>query len=252
MEYRGKSIRNELKYVINDLEYNYLKNTLKRIMEFDENVNEEGEYHIRSLYFDDLLDSSYYQKESGVFERSKIRIRIYNKSDEVIRLEKKEKFGKYISKTSKSIGKNIYYSIINNHMNIDDFKNNDFLLEFYTQYKMNTLKPVVIVDYVREPFIYSIGNVRITFDKNLQAIINTNDIFSKSDIAVSPKYEGEMILEVKYDDYLPEFIRNQLNLSRHQLMAISKYTICRDLKNSLNWSEKVLWLLFKIYLRKLL
>lgn len=240
MEYRGKTIRNELKYAINDLEHNYLKNRLRKIMEFDENVNEEGEYHIRSLYFDDFSNSSYYQKEAGVFERAKTRIRIYNKSEDVIRLEKKEKFGEYISKTSRLIDKNLYYSILNDQVNINDFNKDEFLLEFYTQYKMNLLKPAVIVDYTREPFIYSIGNVRITFDKNLQAIINTNDIFSKSDIGVSPKIEGTMILEVKYDDYLPEFIRNQLNLSRHQLMALSKYTICRDLKNSLNWSEKVL------------
>lgn len=240
MEYRGKTIRNELKYAINDLEYNYLKNRLNNIMKSDENVNEEGEYHIRSLYFDDFFNSSYYQKEAGEFERTKIRIRIYNKSDNVIRLEMKEKFGKYISKTSRLIDKHLYHSIINNQLNINDFKKDEFLLEFYIQYKMNNLRPVVIVDYIRKPFICSIGNVRITFDKNLHAIINTNDIFSKSDIAVSPKFEGTMILEVKYDDYLPEFIREQLNLSRHQIMALSKYTMCRDLKNSLNWSEIVL------------
>lgn len=74
----------------------------------------------------------------------------------------------------------------------------------------------------------------------MQAIINTNDIFHPSPIGVSPKLDGTMILEVKYDDYIPEFIRKELRMSRHQLMAISKYTICRDLKNNLNWGERVL------------
>lgn len=240
MEYRGRKLRNELKYSINDLEYTYLKARFKGIINLDKNTNELGEYHIRSLYFDDIENNSYNQKEGGVFEREKYRIRIYNKDDSIIRFEKKEKFGKFIAKSSIDITKDMYYSIIQNRTNIDLFKNDDLLLEFYLKMRANYMRPAVIVDYIREPYIYKYGNVRITFDKNLQAVINSYDIFDFDSTKVSPKLDGTMILEVKYDDYLPEFIRNELRMHRHQLMAISKYTICRDLKNSLNWSERAI------------
>lgn len=240
IEYQNRELRNELKYSINDLEYNYLKSRLKTIIDHDKNVNEKGEYHVRSLYFDDITNSSYNEKEYGVFQRKKYRIRIYNKNDDIIRLELKEKFGKYISKSSRKIDKDLYYGIIQNKINISNFKDDDFLLKFYLEIKMNNLRPAVIVDYVREPYIYKNGNVRITFDKKLQGVINTNDIFHTSPMVVSPKLDGNMILEVKYDDYLPEFIRRELRMSRHQIMAISKYTICRDLKNSIRWEEKII------------
>lgn len=240
MEYNGRTLRNELKYSINELEYNYLKTRLKTIINLDGNVNKEGDYHIRSLYFDDIGNTSYNEKDWGVFQRKKYRIRIYNKNDDVIKLELKEKFGKYISKSSRKIDKDLYYGIMENKINVNSFKDDDFLLRFYLEIKMNNLKPAVIVDYIREPYIYKNGNVRITFDKNLQAVINTNDIFDINPIVVSPKIDGNMIFEVKYDDYLPEFIRKELRMERHQIMAISKYTICRDLKNSLSWGERVI------------
>jgi len=240
VNYKGRELRHELKYYINELEYNYLNSRLKIITRTDENTDEKGEYHVRSLYFDDISNSSYNQKEGGVFQRKKYRIRIYNKSDRVILLEKKVKFDKYISKSNRLINLEFYNKIINNDLNIRDFMNDEFLLEFYTELKMNSLKPVVIVDYIREPYIYPSGNVRITFDKKLQTVINSYDIFDCSPVTISPIIGGGIILEVKYDDYLPEFIRRELRMERHQQMALSKYTICRDLKNNLNWREREL------------
>ena len=240
MNYKGIELRHELKYYINELEYNYLNSRLKVITRIDENTDENGEYHVRSLYFDDISNSSYNQKEGGVFQRKKYRIRIYNKSDSVILLEKKEKFDKYISKSNRLINKVFYNKLINNDLNIKDFLKDEFLLEFYTEIKMNSLKPVVIVDYIREPYIYSSGNVRITFDKKLQTVINSYDIFDSSSVTTSPIIDGGIILEVKYDDYLPEFIRRELRMERHQQMALSKYTICRDFKNNLDWREREL------------
>ncbi|WFA10148.1 polyphosphate polymerase domain-containing protein [Tissierella sp. Yu-01] len=240
MDYQGKEMRHEIKYSINDLEYSYLKARLKAIMAPDKNSNEDGEYHIRSLYFDDINNTSYHQKESGEFQRAKYRIRIYNYSDNIISLEKKEKFNQFISKTSRKIGKDLYYKILHNQLNIQEYKDDEFLLEFFIKMRIHKLSPVVIVDYIREPYVYKNGNVRITFDKNLKTAINTFDIFDKSALTVSPNIYGPIVLEVKYDDYLPEFIRKELRMYRHQQLAISKYTICRELRNNLNWSECVI------------
>lgn len=238
MDYKGKILRHELKYSINNLEYAYLKSRLKALLKTDLNVNELGDYHIRSLYFDDLTNSSYNEKEDGVFKRKKYRIRIYNKTDNIIKLELKEKFGKYISKESRTISRKQYEEIINNKLNIYDYKDDLFLLEFYLQVKTSILRPKVIVDYLREPYICKQGNVRITFDKELMTATNTIDIFHSSPVLISPIMDGDMILEVKYDDFIPEYIRNLLSLARNQHLAISKYTICRDTKNAMNWGEK--------------
>lgn len=146
--YQGRQLRNELKYAINNLEYSYIKSRLKTIMTPDENADENGEYHIRSLYFDDLTNSSYHEKEAGVLYRKKFRIRTYNKSDSIIRMELKEKFGKYISKTSSRISKDLYYEIFENELDISSFNSDMLLLKFYTEMKMNVLRPVVIVDYI--------------------------------------------------------------------------------------------------------
>lgn len=240
MEYHGHVLRNELKYLINDLEYTSLKSKLKTIMKLDKNTGDEGEYHVRSLYFDDLMNTAYDEKEGGVFHRKKYRIRIYNKDEGFISLEKKEKFGKYVSKTSRSISKDLYYNILKKTHNFNEFKDDSFLLEFYLETKMKGLEPVVIVDYIREPYVYKYGNVRITFDKNLQTLINTNDIFERLPLYASPFLDGAIILEIKYDEYLPELIRRELKMSHHQLLAVSKYTICRDFKNSIYWKERIL------------
>lgn len=240
MEYAGRTLRHELKYAINDFEYVTLKSKIKTMMDLDENVGQAREYHIRSLYFDDFSDSSYNEKTSGDFRRKKYRIRIYNKSDELIRLELKEKFDSFIAKTSRVIDKNLYEKILQKKIAFSEVKHDPFLLDFYLEVKMNLLEPKVIVDYVREPFAYAYGNVRITFDKQLQVVINTNDIFKEHALVASPLMEGSMILEVKYDDYLPSFIHSGLKLARHQHMALSKYTICREYKNTLNWKERLL------------
>lgn len=240
MEYQGRVLRHELKYAINDLEYTYLKSKLKAMMDLDINVGESKEYHIRSLYFDDLTDSAFTEKVDGVFQRKKYRIRIYNKSDQLIRLELKEKFDSYVAKTSRIISRSFFDKILSKQLKLEDVKQDPFLLDFYLEMKMNLLEPKVIVDYIREPFAYFYGNVRVTFDKALKAAINTNDIFKASPLLASPKMEGTMILEVKYDDFLPAFIHAGLKISRHQHMALSKYTLCRELKNSLNWKERLL------------
>ena len=240
MKYKGRTLRHELKYAINNFEYSYLKSRIKNLMNSDLNVNEIGEYHIRSLYFDDIEDSSYNDKESGVFKRKKYRIRIYNKSDNLIKLELKEKFVSFISKQNRTISRKLYEEIINNTVCIEDFKDDSFLLDFYLQMKMNVLRPKVIVDYIREPYICDYGNVRITFDKELQVVTNSTDIFYDSPTLISPIIAGDMILEVKYDDHIPEYIRGLLELARNQRLAISKYTICRDMKNALNWEEKII------------
>lgn len=235
-----RELRHELKYAITNSEYVYLRSKLKSLTKVDEHAGESGEYHIRSVYFDDWENSAFNEKEAGDFKRAKYRIRIYNKDDRLIRIELKEKFGSVTSKSSRIINREIYEQIINQRLLFTTVHGDPFLTDFYLAIKMKRMEPKVIVDYIREPYVYRFGNVRITFDKHLQAGINTVDIFSSKILLASSMELGDMILEVKYDDMMPTAIHRNLELNHFQQLAISKYTLCRSIKNSLNWKESIL------------
>lgn len=227
MQFQGKALRHELKYLINYQQYHILRNRIKSIIPHDENA-EGGEYHIRSLYFDDVYNSALYEKESGIMRRKKFRIRIYNLSEHIIKLELKEKFGEYISKTSASLTPQQTQQLI-------DGRDYDFLLgsanqtmkEMYIAMKTRLLRPAVIVDYVREPFALNEGNVRITFDKCIQAGINSFDIFSRDVVVQNVLSPPMLVMEVKYDDFLPSIAKNLVQAHAHQRSAVSKYVMCR-------------------------
>ena len=231
MKYSEKSLRHELKYFINMHEYMYLKERLSGILKKDKHGLVNDEYHIRSLYFDDVYNSAFTEKELGVFKRKKYRIRIYNMTDKLIKLEKKSKYGQYISKEMISLTRKGFYKLLREENEFLIQSNNKFLQELYIEIKTKLLKPVVIVDYEREAYILEAGNVRITFDKNLRAGINSFDIFDKN-IATKIIFDKPiMIMEVKYDSFLPSHVRNILQIDSHNISAASKYVMCRELIN---------------------
>jgi len=239
MEYNGKTMRHELKYAINQLEYHYLKPDLRQILDLDHHASQTGSYHIRSLYFDDPFNSAYEDKEAGVKDRGKYRLRVYNRSDHLIKLEYKQKVNNLVAKTSTSISRELYEKIMRRSLVFKDVQHDPLLSDFYLAIRMQGLAPKLVVDYLREPFISRMGNIRVTFDKHLQAGLNRNDLFGDI-VSASPILPGSMILEIKYDDYLPEHIRKSLQMARHQLLAVSKYTLCRECKNALTWKERPL------------
>lgn len=222
--------RHELKYFIHCSEYEGLRNRLKNMLDYDSFSDSDGGYHVRSLYFDDVYDSALYDKSFGVLKRKKYRIRIYNKSDSVIRLERKTKYDQYILKETELMSKDEYYKILNSDADFLINKESELYKQFYTEIKYNLLKPKVIVDYEREAYVFKFSNVRITFDKGLCAGINSCDIFDKNLVTVNAFKEPIMILEIKYNDFLADNVRTLLQISSHERSAISKYQICRVIK----------------------
>lgn len=74
--------------------------------------------------------------------------------------------------------------------------------------KTQQLRPRVLVSYVREPYVYAAGNVRVTFDSNIRTSLFQRDFLNGAlpDI-IATDAPGDIILEVKYDAFLPEVIR---------------------------------------------
>ena len=230
MKYNGHKLRHELKFMINYRDYYLLSARLERFMKRDEH-SKDGGYFIRSLYFDDIFESCYREKEDGVGRRRKYRIRTYDLSDDIIKFEIKDKFDSYISKTSAQISPQQCKKMMAGNYEFMLNSDSQTLRMAYVDARTKILKPRVIVDYFREVFVCDEGNVRITFDSDLRAGISSCDIFDP-DLPTLPAIDDDkLILEVKYDDFLPENIRQLLHPLNRWQTSESKFWRCRKVQN---------------------
>lgn len=223
-------VRHELKYYISPMEYHLLSAALDRVLDRDPNGDpENNEYHIRSLYFDTIQNTALLDKISGVRDRDKYRLRIYNFSDQLIRMECKTKVGSLISKRSIAIPRLLAEQLIAGDPTGLERTRSGLLHDVFREMTTQLLRPVVLVDYVREAYLHPAEEVRITFDKQLRTGLNSHDLFNPYVPTVSPFDSESMILEVKFNRVLPPFIRDLLCTYVHsaQNSAISKYCWCR-------------------------
>ncbi|MCL1855152.1 MAG: polyphosphate polymerase domain-containing protein [Clostridia bacterium] len=222
-------LRHELKYYISAVEYEVLRRVLAHTLNRDPNGDENNEYHIRSLYFDTIYNDAILDKINGVRTRDKYRIRIYNFSDRRIRMECKTKLGSLISKRSLEIPKLLAEQLIARDPTGLEQTHSGLLRDIYREMKLNLLRPVVLVDYIREAYTHPAEEVRITFDKQLRTGLRSTDLFNPYVPTVSPFSNEETILEVKYNRVLPPYIRDLLCTYVRQACnsAISKYVWCR-------------------------
>lgn len=230
----GRHLRHELKYIIDEGTYRLLIARLAPLMMPDK-FGKNGEYRVTSLYFDDIYGSGYNDKVSGMATRRKFRIRSYDLNDSRIMLEAKHKDDNYVSKLSKQLTTEQYHSLLKgdcSFMKEHDWEE-DVFGEYYRSNLVAGLKPKVIVDYSRHAFVYPHGNVRITFDKKLSACYNTVDMFAENAF-YSPIYSREIILEIKYDNYLPSSIQAVIQGINSPKQSVSKYIICSDRLTEVN------------------
>jgi len=229
-EIAGKPYRHELKYIISEGEHKLLATRLKACLKQDYYASRNGgEYLIRSLYFDDPFDSAVAEKTDGVGSRDKFRIRIYNLSDSVIKLERKHKEGQYIKKDSVSLTREECDAIICGNLGCLLAKPEPFAKQVYGIFKSNYIRPKVIVDYVREPYVFPGEDVRITFDKNVRTAMRSTDLFNPN-LVTYPVWDLRncMILEVKFNESLPLYVQELLTVGSAEHTAASKYVYCRQ------------------------
>ena len=221
--------RNELKYRLNFIDYTLIKARLEAVCEKDKNVTSDGFYSVRSLYFDDYYNSAYNEKMIGVMNRQKFRIRIYNHSDQSIQLERKIKANQYIHKQTSKLTRDAVYDILQGRYEFLLHSNDNLQRLFYHECMTNILRPRVVVDYEREPYVSEVGNLRITFDQNIRAGEMGFDLFDRDMPMVGALDPGLVILEVKYTDILPKMIRRILPAKASEYGAVSKFVLCCDL-----------------------
>ncbi len=223
--------RYELKYIISKKQAYTLKTSLLAIMDVDALASGGmGGYLISSLYFDDLDSTAYFEKLDGVLYRTKYRIRVYDYDDSFIRLERKLKHENMTSKDQTRISKSQFYDIINGNIDNIEFSKDQLYNEFIKDVRIKQLKPSVIVEYRRLALTYPVSDVRVTFDFNIRSGMYNYDLFSKDLITHSVQDPNQVVLEVKFNDYLPESIALILTTIPSFRQAVSKFALCRAAK----------------------
>ncbi len=224
---KEQKYRHELKHYINSFDYLELLSKLKHIAKLDENATADGSYKIRSLYFDNLYDKALRDKINGVSSREKFRIRYYKDDTSFIRLEKKSKRSGLCLKQSTVITKEQCQMLLDGDNHFLKESKDMLFLELYAKMYTEQLRPKNIVDYTRHAFVFPAGNVRVTIDSDIRTSSNLAQFLNPELFCYSPT--KSMILEVKYDEFMPQVIANITQLSSRQTTAFSKYAISRTI-----------------------
>ena len=222
---KGQKFRHEWKIEITPADRIAIRQRMRAVAKPDKHAK-DGKYLIRSLYFDNAADKALREKIDGVNMREKFRIRYYNGDASVIHLEKKSKINGLCNKLSAPLTAEEAHNIVDGKL---DWMANDsrvLVRELYAKMRAQGLRPKTIVDYVREPFVFGPGNVRVTLDYNIRTGLDCTNFLDVNCTTV-PAGDAPIILEVKWDEYLPDIIRDAVQLLGRRANAFSKYAQCR-------------------------
>ncbi len=224
---RPEKYRHEFKYLCSEAQLVMLAARLKGIMRPDSHTGADGRYMVKSLYFDDEDDRCFVENEDGTGPREKYRIRIYDNKADRISLECKRKESDKVMKKSCLLTQE-QFRVLACGTGAGDMEGMPGLARrLLTLKKSSGMKPKVIVSYERTPYVYKNGNVRVTFDRNIASSSNVKDFFAEHGGRRLILPSGQQLLEVKYDEYLPDHIYRALSLANMQRITFSKYYLCR-------------------------
>lgn len=217
--------RHEWKHEINVLDRLTLLSRLSAVMQWDKHAPGGGE-RVRSLYFDSANDKALREKIDGVNEREKFRIRYYNDDTSYIVLEKKSKRNGLCAKESCRLSAQEAQRIVDGDLAWLASSDRPLCVELYAKMQSQGLRPKTIVDYTRDPFVYAPGNVRVTIDYNIRTGMFRTDFLNPETLTL-PAGDSPIILEVKWDAFLPDIIRDAASVPNRRASAFSKYQQCR-------------------------
>ena len=219
------NFRHEWKHVLNYADLLTLRHRLGAVMKRDPHAI-DGKYHIRSLYFDNPDDKALREKIDGVNVREKFRIRLYNWDTSLIKLEKKSKRNGLGTKYSANLTTEEAQKIVDRDLDWMMASDQALVQELYCKMRYQRLDPKTIVDYTREPFIFRPGNVRVTLDYDIRTGQERTD-FLDPEVVTIPARDAPILVEVKWDEFLPTIIRDAVTLPNRRVGSFSKYAQCR-------------------------
>lgn len=222
-----ETYRHEMKYPIDMGTYLALRQRLRPVMKPDSHALTDGSYTIHSIYFDNADDKALREKLSGAPQREKWRIRWYNDDLSFIRLEKKMKRDTLCRKLSAPLTEAECRALAEGKTNWMAEHPAPLVRELYCKCRAQQLRPRVLVSYLREPYVYAPGNVRVTFDSQIRTSLYHRELLDGAEGICAGDAPGHYILEVKYDAFLPDIIRLLLQCGTARQQAFSKYGACR-------------------------
>lgn len=228
-----KKYRNEWKYNLTNQQLSLLKSRISEVLDLDPHTPKCGKYVIHSLYFDDYKDQSIYTTDSGLSKRFKWRIRFYDEDLSYIVLERKEKIDSRCHKKSCKLTLDEYEKIVSG--NITDIvydTDKNLIKELARDIMLYNYVPKVIVDYERIAFVEEITNVRITFDTKISASYDFDNFLNGDYFKYYIQPSNQNVLEVKFDDVLPSYIKKIVESYEFKQTSFSKYYYCRRILDS--------------------
>ncbi|MBQ6267532.1 MAG: polyphosphate polymerase domain-containing protein [Clostridia bacterium] len=217
--------RHEWKHEINRADRLVLLSRLSAVMQRDAHTI-DGAYQIRSLYFDTPGDKALREKIDGVNIREKFRIRFYNGDLSYIVLEKKSKVNGLCAKESCRLTAREAQKIADGDIGWMGADERPLCVELYSKMHTQGLRPKTIVDYTRDPFVFAPGNVRVTMDYDIRTGMFRTDFLNPETLTL-PAGDSPIILEVKWDGFLPDIIKDAVRIPGRRVTAFSKYEQCR-------------------------
>ena len=223
-----KMYRVEDKYFLSGEELYLMEKRMGSILNYDGYSHEERGYKISSLYFDDICDTCLADTIDGNSQRDKYRIRIYEDSFDVVKLEVKSKYYNRTQKRTVNISRKEMKRLCCGECIGAPNDLGNPRTAFNIAILTRKLSPKVIVTYERKAYVYETGNVRITFDYNIRGS-NQINLFGDGNLIYDFPKDYDSVLEVKYDEFLPDFIAAMLEMNSMQQISNSKYRICREI-----------------------
>lgn len=217
--------RHEVKHLISPGDAAAIQSSLRAVARLDPYAEAQGYYRVRSLYFDDPMDTALHEKLDGVNERRKFRIRYYDGDLSRLMLECKMKRDSVGVKPQLPLSLEEAERILRGDTAWMVTSGQPLLMMLYTEMKLRHLRPRSVVEYLRIPYVYAPGNVRVTIDWNVRT--GTPGTFLDPNGLTLPVGDGAVLLEVKWDEYLPSVIREAVALKSRQPTAFSKYAASR-------------------------
>ncbi len=218
--------RHEKKYPLSQTDYLMIRSLVGSVLTRDPNANPQGDYFIRSVYYDTLDNTDYFNKINGIEHRKKLRARIYGFNSLKVKIELKKKHGQYMSKVTDLLNIEDYRAFHNNDYHTLPI---DFSKEIGHTVLSNHYHPVITVDYTREAYVHPFSNIRINFDKNIRWSKSNFDIFDPDLDTLSTVDDFYCLMEVKYNTFLPDWITGLLNQIDTTQSSYSKYCTTRSI-----------------------
>ena len=221
----GRQYRNEWKYCCSNHDLALLESRLSELLSTDKHSGISGGYNVRSLYFDDIRNTCAYQNQAGLPDRFKWRIRYYGGgTSRHMHLEFKRKHDGRGIKKSCRITEEEFKKILDNRPEEVLWGTDERLLKrFCYEIMTRGFRPKVIIDYDRVAYTEPITNIRITLDKNISAAYEFDKFLSGDYLKMPLQEANNHILEVKFDNILPSYIRNIVDSYGMKQTSFSKY-----------------------------